>query len=69
MSDPQAKDLLAGIHSRVVAAVNIDNLEDKITAGNQIRAETNLMLMQFEKALKERYTETHHQMYGFKDEE
>ena len=60
MTDPQAQNLLAGIHSRVVAAVNLEKLEDKITAGNQIRAETNLMLMKFEMALKDRYHEAHH---------
>ena len=30
MTDPQAQNLLAGIHSRVVAAVNLEKLEDKI---------------------------------------
>ena len=69
MSNPLAKNMLGGIHSRVVAQLNIDNLEDKITAGNQIRAETNLMMIKFENALKERYHKTHKEMYGFKDED
>ena len=69
ISDPEALSLLTGIHSRVVAAVNIENLEDKITAVDQIRAEKNNMMMKFESALQERYKDTHQTLYGFKDEE
>ena len=69
LKDPEAARALTGIHSRVVAAVNLDNLEDTRIAGKQIKNETNLMKMKFEMALREKYTETHNQMYGFKDEE
>ena len=31
--DPEAANMLTGIHSRVVAAVNLENLDDKIIAG------------------------------------
>ena len=34
ITDPEAANLLNGIQSRLVAAVNIDNLEDTIAAGD-----------------------------------
>ena len=46
----------------------MDNLDDKISAGESIRVETNLMMQKFEIALLERYQETHERMYGFRDE-
>ena len=61
--------MMAGIQSRLVAAVNMETLEDKISAGDQIRLETNLMMQKFEIALLERYQETHERMYGFRDEQ
>ena len=49
-------------------AVNMENLEDKIKAGDQIKVETNIMMQKFEIALIKRYQDTHQEMYGFKDE-
>ena len=48
LKDPEAARALTGIHSRVVAAVNLDNLEDTRMAGDLIKTETNLMKMKFE---------------------
>lgn len=68
LDDPQKTNMMAGIQSRLVAAVNLEKLEDKIAAGDQIKLETNLMMQKFELALLERYQDTHEKMYGFKDE-
>ena len=59
---------MAGIQTRLAAAVNMDNLEDKITASDSIRVETNIMMQKLEVAMLQRYQDTHQKMYGFKDE-
>ena len=55
LQDPQKTALMAGIQTRLAAAVNMDNLEDKITASDSIRVETNIMMQKLEVAMLQRY--------------
>ena len=69
LKQPEVKTALQGIHSRAVAAVNLTNLDDKYRASNQIRLESNLLMMKFKEALKVKYLERNgSQSYGLKDE-
>ena len=55
LQDPQKTALMAGIQTRLAAAVNMDSLEDKITASDSIRVETNIMMQKLEVAMLQRY--------------
>ena len=69
LNQPDAQIALQGIHSRAMAVVNMNNLENKNLAHDQIRLESNLMMLNFKDALKEKYlTKTGHHGYGLKDE-
>ena len=60
---------MTGIHSRAMAAVNLVSLQDKELASDQIRLESNLMMMKLGEALKKKYlTRDGMQGYGLKDE-
>ena len=68
MKSTDTKVALKGMLNRAEAAVQLDNLEDKIIASNHIKVEQNLLLQKFQIAIKKKYEDTQEQMYGFKDE-
>ena len=64
--------MLKGLIERVSSAVNMDSLEDKITAQNHIKIEQNLLLNNIQKALTKKFALTNSNkdnVYGFKDED
>jgi hypothetical protein len=46
-SEPETRALLTGIHSKVVAATQLNNVEDKIVAQKTIINESNMMMLKF----------------------
>ena len=59
LQDIETSSMMKGISSRMEIAVNMENLDDKIKAGDQIKVETNIMMQKFEIALLKRYQDTH----------
>ena len=55
VEDPVAANLLRGITDRAIAATNLESLEDTVLAGEELKAESNLMKKRFEMAIKTKY--------------